>query len=49
MTAVIGDSSPGAPGETVPRARCVGDEAMCGREPERRIVRDLLWRAHVRT
>jgi len=45
MTAVIGDSSPGAPGETVPRARCVGDEAMCGREPERRIVRDLLWRA----
>ena len=45
MTAVISDSSPGARGRTAPRARYAGDQAMCGREPERRIVRDLLRRA----
>ena len=45
MTAVISDSSPGAREETAPRARDAGDQAMCGREPEQRIVRDLLRRA----
>ena len=45
MTAVISDSPPGARGKAVPRPRYAGDEVMCGREPERRIVRDLLRRA----
>jgi DNA-binding CsgD family transcriptional regulator len=45
MTAVISDSAPGARGETAPRARHAGDEVMCGREFERRTVRDLLRRA----
>ncbi len=45
MTAVISDSSPEARGKTAPRARYVGDQAMCGREPERRILHDLLRRA----
>src|SRR5215813_12771437 len=42
MTAVISDSSPGAGGKTAPQVRYAGKEAVCGREPERRIVRDLL-------
>ena len=45
MTAVISDSSPGACGKPVLRPRAGGDEAMCGRETERQIVRDLLGRA----
>jgi MoxR-like ATPase len=45
MTAVISDSSPGARGKVATRARYAGDKAMCGRQPERRIVRDLLRRA----
>jgi DNA-binding CsgD family transcriptional regulator len=45
MTTVISDSSPGARGKAAPRTRDAGDEAMCGREPERRILRDLLRRA----
>ena len=45
MTAVISDSSPGARGKTVSHARYAGDEAMCGRQPEQRITRDLLRRA----
>ena len=45
MTAVISDSSPGARRKTAPRARYAGDQAVFGREPERRIVRDLLRRA----
>jgi DNA-binding CsgD family transcriptional regulator/tetratricopeptide (TPR) repeat protein len=45
MTAVISDSLPGARGKAAPQARYVGDEVMCGREPEWRIVRDLLRRA----
>jgi DNA-binding CsgD family transcriptional regulator len=45
MTAVISDSSPGARQEPTLRARYVGDQAMCGREPQQRIVRDLLRRA----
>jgi hypothetical protein len=45
MTAVISDSPPGACGKAAPRARYAGEEAWCGREPELRIVRDLLRRA----
>ena len=45
MTALISDSSPGARQEPVPRARYAGDQAMYGRKPEQRIVRDLLRRA----
>src|SRR5262245_6077412 len=45
MTAVISDSSPGAGGKTAPQARYAVEEAVFGREPERRIVRDLLRRA----
>jgi DNA-binding NarL/FixJ family response regulator len=45
MTAVISDSSPGTRGKAAPPARDAGNEAMCGREPERRIVHDLLRRA----
>jgi DNA-binding CsgD family transcriptional regulator len=45
MTAVISDSSLGACGKAAPQARYAGEEAVCGREPERRIVRDLLRRA----
>jgi DNA-binding NarL/FixJ family response regulator len=45
MTAVVSDFLPGARGKSALWARDVGDEAMCGREPERRIVRDLLRRA----
>lgn len=45
MTAVISDSSPGARHKAAPRGLYAGDEAMCGREPERRIIRDLLRRA----
>jgi DNA-binding CsgD family transcriptional regulator len=45
MTAVISDSSPGAAWETAPRAGWAGDETMCAREPEWRMVRDLLRRA----
>ena len=45
MTAVVGDSLPRARGGSALWARDAGDEAMCGREPERRVVRDLLRRA----
>ena len=45
MTVVISDSSPGGRTRTAPRARYAGDEDMCGRAPERRIVGDLLRRA----
>ena len=45
MTAVISDSSPGARGKPALRPRDVGDEAICGREMEQRVVRDLLRRA----
>ena len=45
MTVLISDSLPGARGKASPRPRYAGDEVMCGREPERRIVRDLLRRA----
>jgi DNA-binding CsgD family transcriptional regulator len=45
MTALISDSLPGAGGKAAPRPRYAGEEVMCGREPERRIVRDLLRRA----
>ena len=45
MTALITDSPPGARGKTAPRPRYAGDQVMCGREPERRIVHDLLRRA----
>ena len=45
MTVVISDSSPGACGKAAPQARYAGEEAACGREPERRLVRDLLRRA----
>jgi DNA-binding NarL/FixJ family response regulator len=45
MTAVVSESLPRARGESAPWARDAGNEAMCGREPERRVVRDLLWRA----
>src|SRR5262249_62022347 len=45
MTAVISDSLPGACGKAAQQARYAGEEAVCGREPERRIVRDLLRRA----
>jgi predicted ATPase len=45
MTAVISDSSPGPCGKTAPRARHADDQAICEREPEQRIARDLLRRA----
>jgi len=45
MTAVISDSSPGARGKPALRPRDVGDEAICGRDMEQRVVRDLLRRA----
>jgi DNA-binding NarL/FixJ family response regulator len=45
MTALMSDSLPGARGKAAPWPRYAGDEVMCGREPERRIVRDLLRRA----
>ena len=45
MTSVISDFSPGPCRKTAPQARYARDLAMCGREPERRIVRDLLRRA----
>ena len=45
MTAVVSDFLPGARGKGALWARDVSDDAMCGREPERRIVRDLLRRA----
>src|SRR5262249_46924355 len=45
MTVVISDSSPGACGKAAPQARYAGEQAACGREPERRLVRDLLRRA----
>ena len=45
MTAVINVSSPEARWRTSLRARYAGDQATCGRDPERRIVRDLLNRA----
>src|SRR5215813_5513470 len=45
MTAVISDSLPGACGKAAQQARYAGEEAVCGREPERRVVRDLLRRA----
>ena len=45
MTAVISDPSPGLCGETAPRARYAGDQAMCGGQPEQWTVRDLLRRA----
>ena len=45
MTAGISGSSAEARGKTAPRARYVGDQAMRGREPERRILHDLLRRA----
>jgi DNA-binding CsgD family transcriptional regulator len=45
MTAVVSDSWLGARGESALWARDVGDEAICGRGPERRVVRDLLRRA----
>ena len=45
MRAVISDSSPRARGKTAPRARNACDQAICGRETERRIIRHLLRRA----
>src|SRR5262249_62097244 len=45
MTVVISDSSPGGCGKAAPQARCAGEQAACGREPERRLIRDLLRRA----
>ena len=45
MTTVVSDSLPGARGESALWARDAGDEVICGREPERRVVRDLLRRA----
>jgi len=45
MTVVVSDSLAGVRGKVAPRAQCVGDEVVCGHEPEQRIVRDLLRRA----
>ena len=45
MTAVISESSPGACGKPALRPRDVDDEAICGREMEQRVVRDLLRHA----
>ena len=45
MTAVVSDSLPGPRGESALWARDTRDEAMYGRGPERRVVRDLLRRA----
>ena len=45
MTAAISDSSPGVRGKPALRPRDFGDEAICGREMEQRVVRDLLRRA----
>jgi len=45
MTAAISDSSPGVRGKPALRPRDFGDEAICGREMEQRVVRDLLRHA----
>jgi DNA-binding CsgD family transcriptional regulator len=45
MTAVIGDTAPGARGKTAPKERYAGHEPVCERQPEQRIVHDLLRRA----
>jgi DNA-binding CsgD family transcriptional regulator len=45
MTAVISDSASAARRRAMPRERSAGSQAVRGREPERKIVRDLLRRA----
>ena len=45
MTAMISDSSPGAPGRMAARERPADREVVRGREAERKLVRDLLRRA----
>ena len=45
MTAMIGDSSPGVRGRMTPREPSAGGEVRRGREPEQKLVGDLLRRA----
>ena len=45
MTAMISDSSPSKRERVTPLERTTGGPVAHGREAERRIVRDLLWRA----
>jgi DNA-binding NarL/FixJ family response regulator len=45
VTAAISESSPGGRRKAASRRRYAGDEAMCGRELEQRILGDLLRRA----
>ncbi len=45
MTAMISDSTPGASGRKTTPERSAGREVVRGREPERKLIRDLLRRA----